>query len=901
MHDLLAEPFGAPTSAHKCAYGHLWKLFVWRWAALCAILLWPSPAQGQRADTGLGTASAPRSLNALRTPQPIWLDGVLDEAIWRQADVADALVQLGPNPGAPATEASRVSILYDDEALYVGARLLDSAPDSIVARLARRDEDVFSDWFFVSFDSYDDNRTAFSFGVNPRGVKRDLLIFDDTREDSEWDAVWDVAVRQDSLGWVAEYRIPLSQLRFRRTGPGESLIWGVNFQRRIARRDEVDTWAPLSPDVDRRVSLFGELLGLRELRPGRQLSLLPYAMVGATREPERGDDPFHRSTDPFTGVGGDLEYSVTPSLTVAATLNPDFGQVEADPSVVNLTAFETFVPEKRPFFLEGAEIFDVKGPQLFYSRRIGRQPRGGVPGSAVYEDAPEQTTILGAAKLTGRTGSGWSIGVLSAVTAEEQARYTDTLGVVRSLPVEPRAISSVLRLTRNLRDGRTVIGGIATAVNRPSLPEPLDYLPVTAYASGLDLRHGIAGGTHEIALAAYGSHVQGSAPAITRLQLSSARFFQRPDADHVRFDPTRIHLSGWNAEARLRDLSGPWQWTLEGIARSPGFEVNDIGFLSRVDVLEQRTTLVFSQSSPRGPFRRYRFRAAQQGEWTFGRERTGAQIRTEVDADLRSLWNVFARVQHSRASFSTTALRGGPALYKDPVTAGTARLRTDRRKSLWGEMTLGYANAHGSTGYELGILPVVFYRPATNLELSLHPEFAIRRTPDQFVVARTVEEGREFLVAEISQRTASLTTRASYALGPTLSLQFYVQPFVSAASFTRYARVADPRAAPFGDRFDPLGDRLLQVAVNTYGVDLNRDGVRDLTFPRPDFNSRQFRSTLVARWEYAPGSTLFAVWSRGQSDRLRLGDFDLGRDFVDLVGLDSTNTLLIKVSYWIGL
>ena len=871
---------------------------------LLALLVLHCPAGTVLAQTpGPDTAAntAPLAIRALGVSDAIRVDGSLDEREWGRADKASGFIQSAPQPGAPASQQTEVSIVYDQEAIYVGARLFD-VPDSIVARLARRDEAVFSDWFYVALDTYDDNRTAFVFGVNPRGMQRDLLIFDDTREDSEWDAVWQVATRRDSLGWTAEFRIPISQLRFRLpSDPRQELTWGVNFWRRIARREEMNAWAPMPADVDRRVSLFGELTDLRDLQPGRRLSLLPYAAGGVTHHPDARGNPFQQGTGGFAGAGADVEYSPNPNLTFAATLNPDFGQVEADPAVVNLTAFETFVPEKRPFFLEGAEIFDVKGPQLFYTRRIGRRPRGSVPASAVHDDVPERTTILGAAKLTGRTASGWSIGALAALTDQETARYSDTLGVVHPVPVEPLTSSSVLRLSRSQRNGQTIIGGIFTAANRPGLPDQLAYLPAAAYTTGTDLRHRFGNGAYEVAAGAYASHVRGSEAAITRLQRSSARYYQRADAEHVEFDATRTSLTGWNGEARVRNLGGRWRWIVEGAARSPGFEINEIGFLGRVDVIEQSAQIAYVRSAPTGIFRRYVVRVREEGELTFGAERTGSLLRTEFDADLRSLWNVFVRVQYSPQVLSTTGLRGGPALRTDGASAGFARLRTDLRKPFWAELAVGYANAHGTRGNEVALTPMLSYRPASNVELSVQPQLIVARTPDQFVTGGSVMGRSEYVVAEIFSRTATVTTRFSYAASPSFSLQLYAQPFLSAGSYTRFARVADPQASRFGYRFDPLDDRLVELSASTYGVDFNSDGSPDLRFARPDFTSKQFRSTVVARWEYAPGSALFVVWSRGQSERERDGTFEIARGFGELLGLRSTDTLLMKATYWIGL
>ncbi|NIP83119.1 MAG: hypothetical protein GWM90_29370, partial [Gemmatimonadetes bacterium] len=456
----------------------------------------------------------PPELQTARVERPPAIDGVLGEPGWQAAGVASGFTQMRPDPGAPATQRTEIRILHDDQAIYVAARMFDTAPDSIVAQLGRRDDEVYSDWIYVAIDSYFDHRTAFAFGLNPRGVMVDVLLHNDTEDDGSWDAVWEGAARRDEQGWTAEFRIPLSQLRFNvpetdgcgaDPGTGDAaacgeLVWGVNFLRKIARHGEESFWAPTLPEDGRLVSLFGELHGLRDLEPPRRLEVMPYAVASATAAPGEAEDPFYHDVDPFGGMGADIKAGVTSDLTLTATINPDFGQVEADPSVVNLTAFETFFPEKRPFFVEGVDIFrfgiglgdgDLGNESLFYSRRIGRAPQGDVDGD--YTDYPDATTILGAAKLSGKTASGWSIGVLDALTASEYGRY-ELDGVEGETPIEPLTNYGVARVIKDFRAGRSAVGGIFTATNR-SLPESgeLDWLRRSAYTGGLDVRHRFGG------------------------------------------------------------------------------------------------------------------------------------------------------------------------------------------------------------------------------------------------------------------------------------------------------------------------------------------------------------------------------------------------------------------------
>ncbi|HEX2091619.1 MAG TPA: DUF5916 domain-containing protein, partial [Longimicrobiaceae bacterium] len=551
----------------------------------------------------LGTtlAAAPadsvKSVAAARLPagQAPAIDGRLDEEVWTRAEPARGFVQYAPNPGAPATHDTEARIVYDDQAIYVAVRMYDPRPDSVVGQLARRDESPHSDWVQVGFDSYHDRRTAYVFGINPRGVKQDFFLYNDTNDDATWNAVWDAAARVDSAGWTAEFRIPLSQLRYSARDLDADKVWGFNIRREVARTKEETFWAPVLPNVAGVVSRFGELRGLSGLPSPRRLEVQPYSMAQVTRAPQESGNPFYRRNDPAAGLGADIKYGISSNFTLTATLNPDFGQVEADPSQVNLSAYETFFPEQRPFFVEGSDIFrfgigagdgDFGSEALFYSRRIGRSPQGmsRVPGDADFRETPEASTILGAAKLTGKTPGGWSVGVLDAVTGREEARYS--IGDARrSTAVEPLTNYGVVRVSRDFRQGRSAVGGIVTTVHR-HLPDEdsLEFLRSAAYAGGVDVRHRFGGGNYELRTWALGSLIRGDSTAIRRAQRTSTRYFQRPDADHLTYDWTRTSLAGWAASAELLKIGGSnFSWGGIANVRSPGFEVNDLGYERNAD------------------------------------------------------------------------------------------------------------------------------------------------------------------------------------------------------------------------------------------------------------------------------------------------------------------------------
>src|SRR5437868_12263712 len=396
----------------------------------------PAGAPRPTAAASTGT-SAVRSMRASRLTGSISIDGKLDEPAWATATPSSDFTQSYPKVGAKPTDPTEVRVLYDDDALYVGVRMFDTRPDSIAAQLARRDASgIYSDWLHVMVDSYRDRRTSFRFSVNPRGVQKDVLEFDDRNgEDLNWDAVWQVATRIDSIGWTAEYRIPFSQLRFGGAQQGAERIWGFQVMRDVARRNERDSWSPWKTTDPGFVSFEGDLAGLVDVPTPSRLEVMPYLSTKLTRAPGDPANPFYKTNAAKPSAGADVTYGLPGGLTLTASVNPDFGQVEVDPAVVNLSAYETFFPEKRPFFVEGANIFNIGsingGPgygnqQIFYSRRIGRPPQRFVSGQFV--DAPDATTIIGAAKVTGKVG-GWTVGLLNALTAEEKARVVDASSV----------------------------------------------------------------------------------------------------------------------------------------------------------------------------------------------------------------------------------------------------------------------------------------------------------------------------------------------------------------------------------------------------------------------------------------------------------------------------------------
>jgi Domain of unknown function (DUF5916) len=884
------------------------------------ILTWAlslaTPAAGQTggpwapADTTIfvsgcctGSDTGAPVLEAVRIESDaISVDGRLDEPAWTRAQVASGFRQFEPADGEPGTERTEARVVYGDAALYVAIRAYDSEPGQIVGQLTRRDQDSYSDLLGVVIDSYFDKRTAFHFAVNPAGVKHDIYRFNDTQEDAGWDAVWDVATSRDDEGWSAEFRIPYSQLRFR-DHPEQT--WGINFLRTIARKQETQLWALTTRADAAIVSRFGELRGLKNLGAPTRMEMMPYTVARVRRAPGDEANPFYRKNDTFGTVGADLKYGVTSDLTLDVTINPDFGQVEADPAQVNLSAFETFLPERRPFFLEGSSIFNFSialgdGDQavesLFYSRRIGRAPQGWADPAGGFTDTDDQTTILGAWKLSGKTATGWSIGAMHAVTAEAGARVAPGVGERYDAPVEPFSNYGVLRIQKDFREGRSAVGFIGTATRRNG--EVADQLGLrsSALTGGVDFRHRFGGDSWSVNGYVLGSRVGGSENAIARTQRSPARYFQRPDAKNVVYDPTRTSLTGSSANFSVTKLAGGFWRVGTGVqARSASFETNDLGFLNNAGFLVHWGWLGYHHTTPQGPFRQWFVNLNGWHNYNADWDRTGTGGNVNLNFQFNNFWTGYAGVNREASVLSNGLLRGGPLFRREAQTNFWGGFGSDSRKAVQLRLN-SFGNIRSeSDSWSLGLSPNIRIRPSGRASFNLGA-FTNRNVDDRQWVARVDTEAPSYLFGRIDQTTVGLTARVDYAFTPTLSLQLYAQPFVSAGRYTDFKRVAEPRAKRYADRFELLDPR---AEGGRYLTDLDGSGTEE-SFPNPDFNFKQFRSNAVLRWEYLPGSTLFVVWSQGRDQFTRDGSFDFSGDMGNLFSVTPDNVFMIKLSYWMS-
>lgn len=873
---------------------------------------------------------------ATRASDVISLDGHLDDVAWREAAPITSFTQIDPFEGEPGSERTEVRILYDDDALYVGALLYDRSPLS--TRLGRRDAFLRdSDWFIVSLDSYDDNRTAYRFQVNPSGVRSDEVLSggQDHRGDDSWDPVWQAATARTETGWSAELRIPFSQLRFRRT---EEQVWGVQLTREIARNREQAVFSFTPKDERAGIARYGHLVGIREIEQKRGLEVLPYVLGRAeyldVDQSSSVDfaNPYRDGSEYFSGAGLDVKYRLSSNLTVDAAVNPDFGQVEVDPAVVNLTAFETRFQEKRPFFVEGADIFGFGGrgggggfggpgrgfgfggpgggggggpTQLLYSRRIGRSPQGDVPDEAVYQNLPEATTILSAAKLTGRTAGGWSVGFLEAVTAREMADYTDESFTKHRAEVAPLTNYFAGRLRRDFRDGQSAVGGIATAVNRELSDAVLaNDLRSSAYTGGIDFFHEWADREWSLSGHVAASRISGTPESIEIAQTSSARYFQRPDAGHVELDPEATSMSGYTASAELSKQAGlHWRGNLELSTTSPAFEVNDLGFQRDADRRRAELRAEYQENRPGNVFRRWEINASPEASWNHDGDRLESSLSLSARGTFLNYWYANLSFEWGFAGLNDRLTRGGPLARSPARKQITLFGGTDFSKPYSGRFSARHEwNEAG--GRETSFSLNLGIRPSSTWDLSLGPQLSLNRSLAQYVDAvvdplATSTFGTRYVFADLEQTTLSMETRLNVTFRPGLTLEIFAQPFLASGDYGTLKELRAPRTFDFRRYGVDVGTS--SPVDGEYVIDPDGDGpASSFSIENEDFNHVSLRGTGVLRWEWRPGSTLFLVWQQHRSDSYENGDFRFGRDADAMLAADAENVLMFKVSYWLS-
>lgn len=852
------------------------------------------------------------TVKAYRTSEPPKIDGILSENIWNSQAGISGFVQRDPIEGIDATERSEVFLAYDDEALYVAAKLFDSSPDSIIARLARRDVETNDDLFGIFLDPDYDKRSGYYFGVSAAGTQYDGVLFNDRWDDESWDGVWESKTVINGDGWYCEMRIPFSQMRFKEN---EKHVWGVNFRRDISRKNEIDYLVYVPKNEQVFVSRFYDLIGIENIKSSSNIEIMPYIISKAEYVQHSIGDPFNDGSRYSPGIGGDLKMSIGSSLKLNATINPDFGQVEIDPAVINLSDVETYFDEKRPFFIEGSTIFNFgqggatnywgfnwNNPIFFYSRRIGRVPQGSIP-DADYSDVPLGSHILGAAKLTGKIGDNWTIGTIQALTKKELAELQMN-GNRSEVEIEPMTYYGVFRAQKEFAEGRQGIGGIATLTARKFDEDRLvDEINKNAFTSGIDGWTFLDSSRTWVFAGAVGySRVTGTKEKMIDLQRNSQHYFQRPDAKVIRLDSNATSLSGYAGRFVLNKQKGNFFFNSAFGFLSPGFDVNDVGFLYRADIINMHAGAGYFWSDPTESYRYLELGGAIFGNYDFDGNRTGGGIFHFASLQLLNYYWLNWQLGLYPGNVNNRLTRGGPVtLYPDGMEVNISA-NTDNRKS-W-VISLNYSFG-GKLEYPFyhQISTEFEFRPASNILVSFSPFYSRDNEFSQWVdvfddPTSTNTYGKRYVFAELDQHTFGAGFRLNWTFTPKLSLQIYLQPLISSGDYKNYKELTKPRTYNFNQY------QIDEVSANQEEFFVDPDGSgpsQGFVIINPDFNYKSLRGNAVLRWEYLPGSVVYFVWTQTRSDEENIGEFKFKKSFNRLLDSHPDNIFLIKFSYWLNL
>lgn len=825
------------------------------------------------------------------------IDGKENDDVWNQVDWNDNFTQYSPYESVAPTQSTRFKILYDANNLYVLVRASDSDPSSIDRRITKHDIQE-GDLISLQFDSYHDQLTAFVFCVSASEVRTDKIFTEDGRnEDFTWDPIWFVKTTIDSAGWVAEFEIPLSQLRFNKELASS---WGLQVVRVEFRNQETSVWKYIPRDATGWVHNFGQLTGIENINPKRQIEIAPYLVNRIETRKTVPDNPFLQAKkyDIYAGVDGKI--GITNDITLDFTINPDFGQVENDPSVVNLSTWETYYEEKRPFFIEGNNLFDFNtqyGDYLFYSRRIGRTPQGTVD-NADFSQIPQNTSIIGALKLTGKTKNGVSIGILESITDQEYA-LTETAEIRKKKVVEPYTNYFISRLQKDFDKGNTRFGAMITSTNRNDLNADINFLHRAAYTGGVDFNHNWKDKTWNFNLRLIGSRVEGSRQTILRTQLSPLRYYQRPDVHYVHLDTTLTSLMGHGGMISI-SRTGDGNWNFETMLNwhSPGLETNDVGYLQTTDEVVHTARLVYNCYKPVWIFRNFNVGITHLLSYNYGMIFSYQSTIINTSFLFRNFWNITTATELNSDFYSNSTMRGGPIIKLPGNISQNIVVASDPKKMVSGSFGILSAFGYNNAASSFKTQSAVILRLTNGLNIRLEHELVKSMNEMQYVTTAESTEKR-YIFATAHQYTNRLSMRVNYNITPDLSLQYYGQPFISSVDYSDYKMVTKPRADQYEERFlKYLPDQIdFNSKRSGYTIDENTDGIPDYEFKKPDFKMLDFISNLVVKWEYKPGSTLFLVWSQSRKFEGLTDNASFGQNLHNLSTIFPGNNFIIKFSY----
>lgn len=829
------------------------------------------------------------------------IDGLLNESHWQNNTTwSTDFIQRMPNEGSSPSEQTKFSVLYDDKFLYVGIYCEEEDNAAINRRMSRRDG-YNGDWVEVTLDSYHDSRTAFSFTISAAGVKSDKYItLNGAEEDIAWNPIWNAQSRVIDNGWSAEMKIPLSQLRFSNT---ESQLWGLQVQRRILRNEELSLWQRVPLDAPGWISEFGLLEGIRQIRPQHQLEIQPF-IVGSIQTFEKDpENPFRNSNVHKLNAGIDGKIGLTNDITLDFTINPDFGQVEADPAAIALDGFQLFFEEQRPFFIENKNIFNYRfnspvigspygSDNLFYSRRVGRKPQRTLAlDSNVYADVPQKTTILGALKLSGKTKKGLSFGLMESITSREQAEISDGQKEL----IEPQTNYLVGRVLQDLNDQKTFLGAMFTATTRVTHPET-NFLHQSAETLGVDFLHQWQDRNWYAGMNLITSRVSGSREAILATQQSIPHLFQR-GASHLNVDSTKTSLTGFGGDIKIGKAgNGNFQGEAGLTWRSPELALNDIGFMREADIIQQYMGLSYRSVNSFSIFRNASIGYQHWINWDYEGKLNYVDWDISTEASFQNNWSATLGYFNQPHTYSKSLLQGGPRIKLADQYGWWWALNTDSRKKFFINYS-GWVKTGGAGSYYLLQNGISFsYQPVDRFRFSLGPRFTKIRHRLQYNESLEINKELRHVVSLLDQNTFGVVTRFDVVLSPNMAIQYYAEPFISQGKYDQYGLVDRPLASYTENQIDFL-NIIGQGDNGQLHIDINQDEISDNTIGAPNFSFAQFRSNLVYRWEYRPGSEFYLVWSQGITDHsspdTRLLPSLRDQIFSRVIG----NTFLFKMTY----
>ncbi len=850
-----------------------------------------------------------KRVKTMRLTEKIRIDGILDEKSWKMEGVSD-FTQSDPDDGKTPTEKTEVWFTYDNDAIYIAARLYDSEPDKIMGLLSRRDEFVDSDYFLLYLDPYYDRRTGFKFAVSPAGSIVDWALHNDGWEDQTWDGVWEAKTKIDTSGWTCEIKIPFDQLRFKKNE--KDYVWGINFKRIIKRKNEVVSYSWIPKTESGKVSRFAKLEGIKNINPKKLFEVIPYTLGKAEFTPKEQNNPFKTGKHYMSDFGVDFKYGINNGLTLDLSINPDFGQVEVDPARINLSAGENFYSEKRPFFIEGANIFTFglggvssnfrfgwHSPRFFYSRRIGRAPSGQVDTDG-YIQYPLVSKIIGAAKVSGKIGRGWELGFLTAMTSKEYASL-DLNGEKSEIEVEPFSNYSVLRIKREFNEGAQGLGFILTSVVRDLKTDLLsESLNKNAFSFGLDGWLFIDKNKDWVMSGWLGTtQVSGTKDKITDLQNSYPHYQQRPDATHLGVDESATSLSGYSGRVVINKQNGNFLFNAAFGLTSPGFDTGDIGFQTNADFINWHILVGYQSFTKWGVIKKWSLLAVTQKSYDFGWNLIGnQQLRFTADLTFTNYWSVTGHLSFNPEHLDNDRSRGGPMIKLQGFTWYEWNINSDSRKKL--EFSFGGYQYRSNWGNNADVLNAgIKWKPGSKLNISINSQYKDIKKNSQWI--KNLEDsvkidtyGKRYIFAELDQKTISLSIRFNWLFSPKLSLQAYVQPYISIGSYHHIKELAFPKSYDFN--IYGQGNSNISETDTGYHI-LPGDGGESFMIDNPDFNYKSLRGTIVLRWEYMSGSTLFLVWTQNRTDWTNPGSFDFSRNFSDMINAPGDNIFMLKFSY----